>query len=188
MPSSRLLNKSLLPGVGALLGVGLLYMQFDQLGEHPLTAPYSNPHVAAKLTAALPVGWRLARVSRDQLPPGEYLRGHGGEKLTFAGPTQIRIDGVENAREALEIWIMPRYYPEQPAYFALQSYQLADEICAGDDVKIFALTSRLQDHVRDFDIEVSDLYEEESILPPAPSGLAISWASFKTDICRTLDS
>jgi hypothetical protein len=185
----------------ALLGLGLP-TACDRAGGIAEDCPAESVDplaVAAlerRIAAAAPPGWSVVRRVDGAVPygvvPGSAGLEPGSIGLTLAGPERVAVSGYYcahgtfcaspvDAREALEIWIMPRAFAETagPVAWTTRGASLIAR-CHGQ--AIYGLVSRYAGDVLDFDGGFTQSSTETSQMPPQSGDLATSWQTWRQDL------
>ncbi|MGU3665522.1 hypothetical protein ACLBX9_15185 [Methylobacterium sp. A49B] len=149
-----------------------------------------------RIVAAAPLGWSVVRRADGAVPygvvPGSSGLERGSISLTLAGPERIAISGYYcaygtfcaspiDAREALEIWIMPLAFAETagPVPWTTRGASLIAR-CRGR--AIYGLVSRYAGDDLDFDGGFTQASTETSEMPLRAGDLATSWQTWRQDL------
>ena len=171
----------------------------------PLSVCHADPDIDAReakrrIVAAFPPGWNLIRSFPASVPfsdqPDRPRKNPTGERLVLDGPATIRVAGyycdnaycARDAKEALELWIMPRSYNDDHDAPNLLGFRAAESIMRSQRVQVFALVSRDYGNPSAFDAAFNGSSSETKAPSPTGSGdLGLTWASWRRDLIVALE-
>lgn len=159
----------------------------------------ARAQIEARLQSVVPSGWSIVERIDGAPPYGIGVapaQRQAFRKLTLVGPERIMVSGYYckggsfcpqpiASREALELWLAPEA-TARTAGDAAMTTRGASVVASGHGWTLFALTSRYNGKVLDFNGGFTDSSSETSRLPKASSDLPLSWKSWRSDLAGAM--